>query len=395
MKHDAQQIPENEYTEITENKSSALQGFGEQEASQLATVIGRFMQAYAEHPEDAEDSAAWLENQLATELPEKSREEIQSIRQEIQKSVVAWDENMRSLNDACAEGKSKEEWLEAKLQEASVGVNVEDYSHCLEAASAGLHQANRNAIQQVDGMQAGPEEEGQPETDQERAPANTHDLAIQLGKEIEVSSLAGTVLGTGWKLAENLPMGEKLAELRQVGEELRSGDDQGIKEAASAALKTGMEKGYIPFLPKDTPTSVTSGLACCGVEQAKVLLKFADGDISGGQALNLMGRAATVSASNVLSSWGSKIGAQIGQKVGLLVTPIMPALAPIGMAVGTFVGGMVGRIGGSAIGKVVSKAARKIAEVAKPVLNRAWEGIKSIGRSIGNAVSGFVNWLFG
>ena len=42
----------------------------------------------------------------------------------------------------------------------------------------------------------------------------------------------------------------------------------------------------------------------------------------------------------------------------------------------------VGRIAGSTIGKAVTKAAKKVAEIAKPVLKRAWEGIKSAGRTL-------------
>ena len=179
-----------------------------------------------------------------------------------------------------------------------------------------------------------------------------------------------------------------------MADALRSGDDQGVKEAASAALKTGIEKGYIPILPKSTPTSVVSGIACFGVEQAKVMVKFADGEISSGQALSLMGRVATVNAANVFTHFGEKIGQQVGQKIGLAVGAIVPVLAPIGAAVGSFVGATVGRMAGSAIGKAVTKAAKKLAEAAKPVLKRAWEGIKSVGRTIAGGIKSLFSSIF-
>ena len=318
------------------------------------------------------------------------RRRIQTIRKEIRTSVAAWDEDMASIHEACAEGKSKEEWLEGKLQESTIGVNVSDYGTYLAEANTELHQANQEAIEGTREQPSDFEENGEQEWDA----ANTHELALQLGKEVEVSSLASTVLRTGWKMAENIPLGENFQNLKKVGDALRSGEDQGVKEAASAALKAGIEKGYIPFLPKSTPTAIVSGLACAGVEQAKIVMQFADGDISGGQALNLMGRVATVQASNVCGHLGEQLGKKAGQALGMMVGSVMPVLMPVGMAVGNFVGGVVGRIGGSAIGKAIGKAVHKIAEVAKPVLKRAWEGVKSVGRSIVNGVKNLFSSIF-
>ena len=372
--------PEEEYTEITEKPLAPVKGFDEKSAEALAPILGRFMKAYEESAD--EQDAAWLAAPLKDELPERSEEEIATIRQEIHESVAAWDANMASIHEACAEGKTKEEWLEGKLQEATIGVNVSDYGTYLAEANTELHEANQEAIEGTRERPADLEEESGQEWDA----TNTHELALQLGKEVEVSSLASTVLRTGWQMAEKLPLGEGFQNLKKVGDALRSGEDQGVKEAASAALKAGVEKGAIPFLPKSTPTEIVSSLACAGVEQAKIMLNFADGDISGGQALNLMGRVATVHAANVCGHLGEKIGRQVGQKLGLMVGSVMPALMPVGAAVGNFVGGLVGRIGGSVIGNAVCKAAHKVAEVAKPVLKRAWEGIKSVGRSIVNGV---------
>ena len=393
MRNKNEEWNEDDFTEVTEEKIPPMKGFDEESARQLQPLMERFMGAYAEKPEEAAD-ASWLDEHLKAEMPDKTEEEIQSIRQDIQKSVAAWDENMQSLDDALSQGQTKEEWLEGKMQEATVGANVSDYGKCLALTNVGLHQENQKAISLIDGEASLVDADFEiVDDEQDWNTENTHELAVQIGKEVEVSSLASTVLSTGWKLAEQLPISEKLSELKQVGDALRSGDDQGLKEAASAALKSGVEKGYIPILPKDTPTSVVSGIACFGVEQAKVMVKFADGEISSGQALNLMGRAAAVNTVNVFSHFGEKIGRQIGQKIGLAVGTIVPVLAPVGAAVGSFVGATIGRIGGSAIGKAVTKAAKKLAEKAKPVLKRAWEGIKSVGRTIMSGIKSLLSIL--
>ncbi len=106
--------PEEEYKDISEDTAAPVKGFDEKSAEQLAPIMGRFMQAYEESEQDEEST--WLDAPLKEELPERSDEEIQTIRKEIHTSVAAWDEDMASIHDACAEGKSKEEWLEGKLQ---------------------------------------------------------------------------------------------------------------------------------------------------------------------------------------------------------------------------------------------------------------------------------------
>ena len=388
MTNDRHTAPKEEYKDISEGTAASVKGFDEKTAERLAPIMGRFMRAYEESEQD--DESAWLDAPLKEELPERSEEEIQTIRKEIRTSVAAWDADMASIHEACAEGKSKEEWLEGKLQESTIGVNVSDYGTYLAEANTELHQANQEAIEGTREQPSDFEENGEQKWDA----ANTHELALQLGKEVEVSSLASTVLRTGWKMAENIPLRETFQNLKKVGDALRSGEDQGVKEAASAALRAGIEKGYIPFLPKSTPTAIVSGLACAGVEQAKIAMQFADGDISGGQALNLMGRVATVQASNVCGHLGEQLGKKAGQALGMMVGSVMPVLMPVGMAVGNFVGGVVGRIGGSAIGKAIGKAVHKIAEVAKPVLKRAWEGVKSVGRSIVNGVKNLFSSIF-
>ncbi|MBE6097231.1 MAG: hypothetical protein E7198_05450 [Schwartzia succinivorans] len=370
------------HTDILESKLTPLAGFDKESAEKIAPLMGSFMKAYAGSEQDGEGE--WLYTPLKEALPERSDDEIANIRKEIHASVTKWNADMESIREACADGKTKEEWLEGKLQEAAIGVNVADYGAYLAETSTGLHLANQEAIEGTRGLSED-FEEGEAQG-QEWDASNTHELAIQLGKEVEVSSLAGTVLRTGWEMAEKTPLGEEFQNIKKVADALRSGEDQGVKEAASAALKSGLEKGYIPFLPKNTPTPIVSGLACMGVEHAKIMLQFADGDISGGQAINLMGRAATVHASNVCCHFGEKIGRQVGQKLGMMVGAVIPVLAPVGMAVGGFVGGVVGRIGGSVIGKTIGKAVRKVAEVAKPVLKSAWEGIKSVGRTIMNGI---------
>ncbi|MBR3622603.1 MAG: hypothetical protein IKN43_04555 [Selenomonadaceae bacterium] len=155
MQEKRNEIMEDEYTDISDEKASPLKGFDEKSAALLQPLIGKFLKAYTEKSDDAQDSS-WLDEHLQSELSEKSSEEIAAIRQEIQKTVALWDINMQSIAEACAQGQSKEEWLEGKLAEAAVGVNVQDYGEYLAVADATIHQANQEAIQNIDSVNAKP-----------------------------------------------------------------------------------------------------------------------------------------------------------------------------------------------------------------------------------------------
>lgn len=170
---------EDEYVEITEEKKvPAMKGFDEESASKLQPLIAEFMSAYAEKGADNAEGS-WLDEKLKSELPDKTDEEILSIREEIKKSVRSWDENMASINKACAEGQTKEEWFEGKLQESSVGVNVEDYGNYLALTNTGLHQENQELIEQIERPPADKTEIAETSENTEWNAANTHELAVQ------------------------------------------------------------------------------------------------------------------------------------------------------------------------------------------------------------------------
>ena len=135
-------------------------------------------------------------------------------------------------------------------------------------------------------------------------------------------------------------------------------------------------------------------MASGGIESARLMLQYADGDISGAEVLDRTELIVTVQVSQCLSIAGEKLGRSIGAKIGLAVGTFVPFLAPVAVTVGGFVGGMVGKLAGSKIGQAIGKAARKVAEAAKPIVKKAWETVKNVGRSIVSGVKSFLSRLF-
>lgn len=348
---------EEDFEEIAEEKIIAIDGFGEKEAENLTPILQKFLKAYGE-------------NKLDETLREEFGEET---AQEIQKNVAKWNDSINDINISCAEGMTAEEWLAKKLNNSAV--NSQDYEKFLSGTLESLHNENFNTLKML-----GLTKNFGGENNFVSVPAQ--EIPEQLGREVQIGRLAGIILNNGWKLAEKYFPEGKIEEIKLVADSLRGGDDSGVKSAAVAALTAAVEKGNIPILPKNTPVEVVAGIACFGVEQAKIMLKFADGDISSEQALNLISRAAVVNASFVMGKIGEKIGRQVGQKVGAVVGAIIPALAPVGAVVGSYIGAAVGKIAGSKVGEVISKAAEKLSKAAKTFILKTYDKIKSFGKKI-------------
>ena len=377
------------------NKHQAIEN-----PQQLFSIIKSYLNHCSQQSEFNHD---WLSSTLQRENPEKSPKEISALSENIRQSVSIWDENLASLNDYCDEGNSKEEWLAERLQEAGEGEDAAEYNQGLAQAGGTLHAYNEQTINRLAGRELVDDEdsdiiEAEPVESPNWEEEDTSALATHLAKEVNVANLAGTVLREGWKMAEALPEAEGFTGLKKVADALRSGEDSDVKAAATAALQTGIDRGLVPIIPKDAPISVVSGVACYGVEQAKIMLQYADGDISGAKALEMSGRTAAAMIAHPLSekftAMGCALGRKAGAAIGAAVGSIVPILAPVAATVGGFIGGVVGKVAGSTIGQVIKRGAQKIVDVAKPVLRSAWEGIKSVGSSIISGVKSIFSSIF-
>lgn len=370
--------------------------FGENEANILHSVLEHFLSAYGSH-EDTED---WLSAALQDEHPENNPDEIQELSAKIKESVNIWDENMSSLNEACEEGISKEEWLADRLQDAAVGYNAEDFEKEISDVRKMLHAANHEAMNEIDGKESNDavDTPSMSELDMDGVDYQMRSEAVKLAKEVVVKDLASTVMREGWKLLDSLPEKE-YPDIKKIASALQSGDDKGVKEAITAALKTSVENGHIPMLPKGTPLSVVSGIACFGVEQAKIALQYANGEISGRKALEQSSRSAIALVAHPLSkkfeAIGEGIGQKLGQAAGMFLSGFFPVIAPIAAPIGRFIGGVVGKFAGATIGKAICTGAEKLVNIAKPILKTAWEGMKSVGSAIASGIKSVWNSVFG
>ena len=204
----------------------------------------------------------------------------------------------------------------------------------------------------------------------------TNELAIHLGKNAALTGAISARNAVGFHIAKKILSGEKIEAEEVVEVALRTGIDTGIKKAAAGALKVAVEKGLVPVLAKGTPAGLIANIAAVAVENAKIMAKFARGEIGGIQAMDYIARTTTAAVSGMVTmAEGATIGAAL-----FSVIPVVGTLA------GGVIGGAIGYIAGSKVGELVYSGAKAVVNTAKTVVKTAYKAVKSIGSAICSGV---------
>lgn len=489
-----------------------------EEAREFKKLFVQYSKSYQTKKESMSNKE-WLEHLFHTELPETTKEESSQMATEITDSIKIYDENLESINSAAQKGISKERWLSEKIQEASVGMAINEYGQTLQAMDDILYEKNmelaealqrsldghikmspnldgniaesmiakttelsgfmqgknikievrdvftknsvdvratnldtgnyqnyqlkfgKDARATIDLIERGnynnqqiivPSEQlkevqehfkakGSSKTisdhidawgangksftkqdmkklqiaaqEQEQIPQmdynyyQTKDLAMSIGKNAGAMALQTAAVTTGLTIANRIFQGETIEPDEMLEIAITNGADTSVKVISAGTLQIAVRKGIISFIPKTTPAGVIANIACVGIENIKILMKIATGELSTTKGLDQMGRTTT---SMIGGLWGMAKGAVIG----IQLTGWIPVIgAPLAVASG-FVGGMVGYLGGSKLGDTIYDTGKKIATVAKKVAKSAVNGIKSAGQSISKGIRSFAKNLF-
>ena len=135
---------------------------------------------------------------------------------------------------------------------------------------------------------------------------------------------------------------------------IQSGGHVGVQAAVSGALVVAARSGLIRGL-QATPPGRIAGFVHVAMENARVLFKFARGELNGEEALDAMGNGTCAAV-------GGLVGAVKGAALGAALGPV-----------GAFVGGVVGGMAGSKIGEAVYEGGKAIAKTAAKVVRSVCE----------------------
>ncbi|WP_133405879.1 hypothetical protein [Parashewanella tropica] len=169
---------------------------------------------------------------------------------------------------------------------------------------------------------------------------------------------------------ENKSVEEDLQEFVQSS--LKSASTSGLTVAVTGGVTVAVKSGWLGDVLKNTPAGKIANSVCIGIENAKILYKYAKGELTGEEALDQAG-SATCSLVGGLA--GGTKGASVGAALGT-------ALGPVGTAIGGVVGGVVGGIAGSTFGEAIYEGGKKI-------VSTVVDSAKSVGSAISSGVSSF------
>lgn len=211
----------------------------------------------------------------------------------------------------------------------------------------------------------------------------TAELTLNIGKQAAMAGVGAAALTTGIGMAAKIVKGEKIDGNQMIETALKTGADAGVKSATAGALKVGIEKGLVP-LAKNAPVV---SIACVAIENIKVLSRYADGELTGKQTLECMGRNTVAMLAGLKAGGeGALMGAAIGSVFG-----------PVGMAIGGVVGGIVGYMAGSTVGGAIYDAAKEVGKTAVSVVksagSMAYSAIRSVGSTISRGISAVCSWF--
>jgi hypothetical protein len=170
---------------------------------------------------------------------------------------------------------------------------------------------------------------------------------------------------------ENPPVCADITEFFESS--LNSAVHAGIQVAITGAIMIAAKNGWLGSGLRGTPAGQIAAMVYVGVENAKVIYKFAKGKISGEEALDAMGNV-------TFSAVGGIIGATKGMAVGASIGAL---LGPLGAAVGGFVGAVVGGMAGSKIGEAVWEGQKAIQKTSVKVLKTLYEGARETAEAMG------------
>lgn len=211
---------------------------------------------------------------------------------------------------------------------------------------------------------------------------NTKNLALHIGRQAGFAGVQAAAITTGFVLAQKVIEGETMDADETVEIALQTGVDTGVKAATAGTLKVAVEKGIIKSIPKTTPAGSIVNIACVAIENVKVLMKVAKGDLTVAEATEEMGRNTTVMTAGF-------IGAAKGTAVGVAALSWVPIIGPV---IGGAVGSMVGYAAGSKVGNGIFEGAKKVVQGAKTLANNMYEGIKEAGSKVLETVRSWLPW---
>lgn len=347
-------------------KNIDINGFGANEVAQITPIMSDLFKSYVQKPKEMSLSD-WLSGQLGAHLTDKMAEMTDIMSSDILSKIDAFNNNMINMQEYCAQGKTRQQWLYEQIKEVPPGMDANTYANYLSQAKSGLAMGNQVIIDATQSPTGGTISLNDLNNQMmDVTPPNNMNwnnyaasaMASNISNQANLTGLSGMMMPTGMNLALQATNGMAIPNNIKMDEvEIASTVDTGIKAVAAGALKICMEKGKIPFLRKFIPKAAVVDVACLGVESVKAITRFAQGKATAMQTVEHLRQATTSTIVNMLSSG-----------VGMAMFAGIPVVGPL---IGGTVGMMVANMSQNQLGQIVSMGLQKITPIATTVFNTA------------------------
>lgn len=200
------------------------------------------------------------------------------------------------------------------------------------------------------------------------------DLGIGVAKNAACAGVLGAGVSAGMEIASKLIQGEKVEAEDVALAAIKGGATSAMLDATTCAIKVGVEKDIITFIPKGTPAATIANVAFVAVENIRVLSQIADGELDLKEGLD------EIEATTISAVAGLSVAEGVGAAVGAAVTTAF-GVPLLGAAAGAVVGA-VAYTATATVCKAVVKGAQMVRDVACDAFCAVAEGIGSAVSSV-------------
>lgn len=350
-----------------------IKGFGKEEKNGLFSLAKGMLSSWLGKPQE-QSTGEWLSDKLAEHLGEDATK----VAENLMGGIDSFNDSLRQIEETCAAGGTKEEWLQGKLNdmpaesEQAKGEYLSSVNTALAIGNTAVQKILHNSAETIELKESEESITGEP--------AEWNKLSIKamtgnLVQQAVLSGIGGGALSASCERVEN-EAGESLAEnIDPSSEPVGSEVDVGFKAVAAGALKVAGDKGILPFITKKTPLRVISTIACWGVESVRTVGQVFRGQLSVAKAVERMGRVSSAAVGDLC--------------VNGVAAKFLTAIPIIGPVVGVALGETITKTANNKVTQMVYEGFKKIqpvvtqvAETAYKAVNKVVESVKKIGNKV-------------
>lgn len=335
---------------------------------QIVAILNR----YDELPEGQEVKSFLVKEMLASGHYADNTD-AETSASKIVETIDAVDKAYRSLQDAKAQGSSREKWIHDQLADSVSKVPAEERESMIQGLATEFGKANGEVSSTLFGENV--LEPALPVSNYEFADLNARTIAKRIHQEIQDATLLGAIsVDEGFNLHINPDHQEVKAAKKFLDSALDSPTDAGFKKVVSGAVDITKRSGKIPTLQGKSPEEV-SLIVEQGVTVAKLGYKVANGEFQPTDVTDYLIDKTAARVSTILKLVVSKTGMSYGTLIGASIGSVF---SPAGAFVGAGVGAVIGAIAGEKVGKVLATGIKKVAHIAKEVCKAGWRKAKEV-----------------